>query len=88
MRALPSARCTGVRLYTLRIKKGTFVTINKRSASSRIVELASVVSQGISLSNVENWTCFPLPIGVAQIKKLRTCVIKIVTFKGGHLMCG
>ena len=25
-------------------------------------------------------------IGVAHIKQLRTCLIKIVTFKGGHLM--
>ena len=25
-------------------------------------------------------------IGVATITQLRTCVIKIVTFKGGHLM--
>ena len=25
-------------------------------------------------------------IGVAPITQLRTCVIKIVTFKGGHLM--
>ena len=25
--------------------------------------------------------------GVASITQLRTCVIKIVTFKGGHLMC-
>ena len=25
-------------------------------------------------------------IGVALITQLRTCVIKIVTFKGGHLM--
>ena len=25
-------------------------------------------------------------IGVAPIMQLRTCVIKIVTFKGGHLM--
>ena len=28
----------------------------------------------------------PKPIGVASITQLRTCVIKIVTFKGGHLM--
>ena len=27
-----------------------------------------------------------LHIGVAPITQLRTCVIKIVTFKGGHLM--
>ena len=25
-------------------------------------------------------------IGVAPITQLRTCVIKVVTFKGGHLM--
>ena len=40
MRALSSAHCTDVRLYTLRIKIGTTV-INERSASSRIVELDS-----------------------------------------------
>ena len=28
----------------------------------------------------------PLLIGIAQIKHLRRCVMKIVTFKGGHLM--
>ena len=40
MRALSSARCTGVRLYTLRIKIGA----NQRAlASSRIIELASDV---------------------------------------------
>ena len=26
------------------------------------------------------------PIGVSPITQLRTCAIKIVTFKGGHLM--
>ena len=39
MRVLSSACCTGVRLYTLRIKIGT--NINERSASTRIVELAT-----------------------------------------------
>ena len=30
--------------------------------------------------------CSGSVIGVALIMQLRTCVIKIVTFKGGHLM--
>ena len=41
MRVLSSARCTGVRLYTLQIKIGT--NQRERSASSRIVELTSGV---------------------------------------------
>ena len=44
------------------------------------------------LEREKSWLIFfnydiAIVIGVALITQLRTCVIKIVTYKGGHLMC-
>ena len=55
MRALSGARYTGVRLYTW-IKIGT-VPINERSASTRIIELASgVLIAYVRFTRATNWS--------------------------------
>ena len=40
---------------------------------------------GFCQLNVNGWLSV-LDFGVDPIRKLRTCVIKVVTFKGSHLM--